>query len=98
MSYHSGRREDRGHDRGSQRPDREGRSGVCYDWGRGRCAYGDECRYAHEGPGGTAPRGAGAPGQGLDSEVLMERRKKREQLHRVGLVQEGGVGLVQEKG
>lgn len=31
------------------------RSDACFDWGRGSCARGESCRFAHDGPAGGNP-------------------------------------------
>ena len=39
--------------RGHPRARDDGAPDPCFDWSKGRCRFGDDCKYSHEGPGGT---------------------------------------------
>jgi len=38
--------------------------GICFDWQKGDCQRGDQCRFAHEGTGGSGYSGSGGGGYG----------------------------------
>lgn len=45
------------------------KTSLCRHWMEGRCNYGDQCRFSHDGPGGSNPLNmmTGGPGPGVDA-------------------------------